>query len=334
MRMHRTGLLILAATLQTACGGGGGGDDGSGNNPPPPPPPATGDAITSANGQQISSGVVTSTLFLKDLGLPDVAGPFIPTAIVGRPAAAKAPLSRAIGDAVRRGITSARAIETISEDTITCSLGGTILITTNLADESTLTEGDVISLVFDACTEDDGTLDGAVDLTITSVTGDVTNPPFSVGIDISIDQVSLVQGDSLVSADGVLNATLSSETSQELGLLLSGTSLTTVVDSETITLSDFTIDEVDDLDTGQYTLTTEGTFDSDALGTYDFATTTIFIGATADFPSEGELVISGAEDTSAHVIALDNVNVRIELDTDGDGSADESMDTTWNDVGG
>jgi hypothetical protein len=332
MRMYRTALLILAAALQTACGGGG-GDDGSGNNPPPPPPPPTGDAITSANGQQISRGVVTSTLFVKDLGLPDVVGPFVPTAIVGRPAAAKSPLSRAIGDAVRRGITSVRAIETTSEDTIDCSLGGTLTITTNLANEDTLTEGDVISLVFDACTQDDGTLDGAVDLTMTSVTGDVANPPFSVGMDISIDQVSLVQGDSFVSADGVLTAILSSETAQDLGLLLSGDSLTTVVDDETITLSDFIMDEVDDLDTGQYSLTVEGTYDSDALGTYDFATTTIFVGASADFPSEGELVISGAEDTSAHVIALDNVNVRIELDTDGDGAADESIDTTWSDVG-
>jgi hypothetical protein len=332
MRMHRTALLILAATLQTACGGGGGGDSGgSGNNPPPPPP--TGDTITSTNGQEISHGVVTSTLFVKDLGLPDVAGPFIPTAIVGRPAAAKAPLSRAIGDAVRRGITSARAIETTSEDTINCSLGGAITITTNIANEGTLTEGDVISLVFDACTEEDGTLDGAVDLTMTSVTGDIANPPFSVGMDISIDQVSLVQGDSFVSADGGLGATLSSETPQDLGLLLSGTSLTTVVDSDTITLSDFIIDEIDDLDTGQYTLTLEGTFDSEALGTYDFATTTNFVGASGDFPSEGELVITGAEDTSAHVIALDNVSVVIELDTDGDGEADESIDTTWSDVG-
>src|SRR4029453_3164691 len=189
-------------------GGGGGGDDsgGSGNNPPPPP--ATGDAITSANGQQISRGVVTSTLFGQDLGLPDVAGPFIPTAIVGRPAAAKAPLSRAIGDAVRRGITSARAIETTSEDTIQCTLGGAITITTNIANEGTLTEGDVVSLGFGECTEEDGTLDGAVDLTMVSVTGDVANPPFTVGMDISIDQVSLVQGDSLVSADGGLDATL------------------------------------------------------------------------------------------------------------------------------
>ena len=331
MRIHRSALLILAAVLQTACGGGGGGDSGS--NPPPPPPP-TGDTITSTNGQSVATGVVTSTLFVKDLGLPDVAGPFVPTAVTGRPEQAKTALNVAIGEGMRRGITALRGIETTSEDTIDCSLGGAITITTNIATDGTLTIGDVVSAVFDACIESDGTLNGAVDLTVNAVTGDVSNPPFSAGLDVSIDQVSLEQGDSLTSANGALGATISSDTPEDLELVLAGTELATSVGDDTIVLRDFTIDEVDDLSGGGYTLVVSGTFESAALGTYDFDTATTLTGSGGDFPSAGELVIHGASDTSAHVIALDDTNVRVELDTNGDGAADESTDMTWADIGG
>src|SRR5262245_8785375 len=105
MRMSRSVLLALAATLQVACGGGGGGDDngGGGNNPPPPPPPpATGDTITSANGMAVSTDVMTTTEFVKDLGLPDAAGPFIPTQVTVRPESAGSILAVGIGGAVRR----------------------------------------------------------------------------------------------------------------------------------------------------------------------------------------------------------------------------------------
>src|SRR5262245_367321 len=84
MRMSRSVLLAVAATLQVACGGGGGGDssnnNGGGNNPPP----ASGDSITTNNGMAVATDVVTSTQFVKDLGLPDAAGPFIPTQVTVR----------------------------------------------------------------------------------------------------------------------------------------------------------------------------------------------------------------------------------------------------------
>src|SRR6185436_2814665 len=119
--------------------------------------------------------------------------------------------------------------------------------TTNIATDGTLTVGDVVSAVFDACIESDGTLNGAVDLTVNAVTGDVSNPPFSAGLDVSIDQVSLEQGDSLTSANGALGATISSDTPEDLELVLAGTELATSVGDDTIVLRDFTIDEVDDL---------------------------------------------------------------------------------------
>lgn len=330
MRMNRSVLLALAAAFQVGCGGGGGG---SSNPPPPPPPPPTGDTITSANGQEVSRSVMASTQFVKDLGLPDVAGGFVPTAIITSAApesTTASPLATAINGAVRRGVQAMRGVQTISEDTIQCSLGGDITITATIADDSgQLTEGDAVSVVFDGCTEAQGTLDGAVDLTVTTVTGALDNPPFSAGLDVNIDAVSLTQEDSVLSAGGTLAATISAQSTSDRDLLLTGTELSTVVDGETVVLSDFSIEETDNLDTGAYTLDMSGTIDSETDGTFDFDTTTIFAGVGGAFPDSGVMVITGADDTSATLTALDNVNVRVDLDTDGDGSPDESSDTTW-----
>ena len=40
------------------------------------------------------------------------------------------------------------------------------------------------------------------------------------------------------------------------------------------------------------------------------------------------MLITG-NDSSARVIAIDNVNVRIEVDANGDGTVDATIDTTW-----
>lgn len=49
----------------------------------------------------------------------------------------------------------------------------------------------------------------------------------------------------------------------------------------------------------------------------------------ADYPISGVLQILGANDTGMIVTALDEVNVQIEVDTDGDGIADVTILTTW-----
>jgi hypothetical protein len=59
-----------------------------------------------------------------------------------------------------------------------------------------------------------------------------------------------------------------------------------------------------------------------------YTTPVQFTGFDVDFPSTGELLVSG-NNSSVRLVALDNVNVRIDLDNDGNGTVDESIQTTW-----
>jgi hypothetical protein len=331
MSMDRSVLLALAAVFVGACGGGGGGDSSSGSNNPPPPPVSSG-SITVDNGDDVARSVVTSAEFVKDFGLPAVAGPVpTPTGVDTQPANARSQFAQVIGNDMRRGITGMRTIAAEPE-VFPCTLGGNIEVTATVATEGALTAGDIVSIVYNSCAETTGTTDGAVDMTVTDSTGEITAPPFSVGLDIVMTGVTLVQDTSTVSADGTFSAVLAAETTEDLSLDLSGPALTTDVRGDGTSLQDFAINESDDLAAGTYTRGYSGTVASDSLGSFDFDTPTSFSGTGGAAPTAGELVITADDGSTAHVTAVDGTNVTIAVDTDGDGADDDVIDTTWEDL--
>jgi hypothetical protein len=78
-----------------------------------------------------------------------------------------------------------------------------------------------------------------------------------------------------------------------------------------------------------YTQTSSGTLNSTLLsGVVSYATPVDFEGSGLDYPDVGEFLVTGSN-SSSRLTAIDNVNVRIDIDTDGNGTTDETIDTTW-----
>ena len=46
----------------------------------------------------------------------------------------------------------------------------------------------------------------------------------------------------------------------------------------------------------------------------------------------GELLVTGANNATLRLIAIDDVNIQIEADYNGDGIIDEIMNTTWGEL--
>ena len=84
-----------------------------------------------------------------------------------------------------------------------------------------------------------------------------------------------------------------------------------------------------------YTLNASGTLDSSRLsGVIRYTTPVTFEGFDANYPQTGELLITG-ENSSARLIAAANgVDVTIEIDSDGDGTVDDTIMTTWTELTG
>jgi len=58
-----------------------------------------------------------------------------------------------------------------------------------------------------------------------------------------------------------------------------------------------------------------------------FRTPIPFQGLDFLYPHTGEKLIKGTEGASLRLLALDSVNVRIEIDADGDGNYETTIDT-------
>ncbi len=97
----------------------------------------------------------------------------------------------------------------------------------------------------------------------------------------------------------------------------------------TETFSDFTLKVIENPNDDSETWDINGTFGNSKLnGAVSFETLHSFV-KTGKFPYEGTLNITGMNNSSVKVIALDEVTVRLEVDEDGDGAIDNPIEVAW-----
>ena len=112
---------------------------------------------------------------------------------------------------------------------------------------------------------------------------------------------------------------------------VSGSSMTVDYNGMSETLSNYSSSQTIDggLQPLPYTLSAAGTLDSTELdGVIQYSTPVTFAGEGLDYPSSGSMLVTGL-DSAARLTALDSVNVTIDVDIDGDGTYDETIETTW-----
>ena len=201
----------------------------------------------------------------------------------------------------------------------------------------TLTEGDVINVDADNC--DDGlgeVLDGLLAFSVDAFEGDLLSGLYNLTMSMTLTDLSVQAAGQTVVSSGDATVMLNTLSAPSVSAEVSGNSLTTQIGSVTESLSGFLSAQT--VDAGQtpapYTLDSSGSLDSSELaGTVSFSTPVTFMGFDTDYPQTGELLVTGAS-SSARLIALDAVNVRVEIDSNGDGTVDDVIDTTWADLTG
>lgn len=323
--MIRAFLVTLSSFLfLSGCGGS------SGSPPPVSPPPggSTGLVITTANAKPAARVAYGSTLqSMETGGLVDDSG------IAGT---SNGGFQKPAGGPSPGSLASILQKIPLGPDTFPCGVSGTQTISGELASLFTLTAGDQINV--DAADCDDGfgeVINGRMEMTVATFSGDLVLGLYLLEMGVvlidfevatAIDTV-LSNGDSLVSID--------TTGLPIFGTGITGNSMTTVTNADSVTMTTFSTAQTVDTSVvpEPYTLTGSGTVDSFQLaGAISYTTPVTFQGAGADYPFAGELLITGADGGTIRLIALDATNVRIETDTNGDGTVDDSEDTTWDDV--
>ncbi len=328
--MKRTYFLISAIALfLSACGGSGGREPAP--NPPPPNGNPSGLIVTTGNAKPAARVAYNATS--ASMGTGGMVGG---GGIVLSPGGLQKPTAP-------RGFTG--VIDSVLQkvpvtQTVGCGidgLTGSQTTTVDFASPGTLTAGDTIVVEFMNCDQGLGeVIDGRLEMTVLVFSGDL----LLTGLYLMDMEVQLIDFQVTTAiADIVSNgdSTVSTDTTGNPVILMSisGNSLSTVTDTNTEIISNFSNSQTVDtsVQPEPYTLDTSGTVDSTQLGgVIDYITPVTFQGAGDGYPFAGELLVTGADGASVRLVALDENNVRIDTDTDGDGVVDNSETTTWDDI--
>ena len=319
--MSRARLSVLSASLLiAAC-------SGSSDQFDSPGPEGGTFNITSANGQtaaQVAWESVVASGELTDLG-----------GSLGFAAAAPDGVSKASLTKPAGLVVSVMQKIPFGPDIFACLSDGSVTISGDIAVPGTLTADDTFTVVYTLCDEGTGeVVDGLVEFTVGDFTGELLAGAYMLSMDAVVTNLQVLTGTDTLTSTGDATVTLDTMVSQFVEAGTSGTSMTTDSNASSATIMSFQSHQT--LDGNQqnlpYTISASGRLDTTKLGgIVSYSTPVEFSGAGTDFPSEGVLLVEGTN-SLARLTAVDNVSVTIELDINGDGVTDETVNTTWVDL--
>ena len=321
--MSRARLSILsAAVFIAACDGSA--DQFSGTDPN-----AGSFDITTQNGLQATKVAWEAALASGEL--TDLGGGF------GLSAAAPGGVSKATLSQPTGLVASVMQQVPFGPIVVDCIPPGTITISGDIADPlmQTLAANDTFSIQYAMCDQGTGeVIDGLVDFTVGDFTGSLQTGAYMLSMAAIVTNLQLMTDNGTSTSSGDATVTLDTMDAPFVYAGSSGTSMTTDTNASSETIMNYQSAQTVDGNEQNlpYTLFAVGLLDSTQLaGIVRYSTPVELSGEGTAYPSAGVLLVEGSN-SSARLTAVDNVNVTIELDLNGNGETDQTINTTWADL--
>lgn len=333
-KMFRTTVRATALGLGVALGlagcGGGGGDAGS----PAVPAPGNGLAISSSNYAAVAQSTVSSMGYLGDTS----------GVVTGAEVSSKPQLLPLAVEQAKRGLARLQSGGAVlsgvqTSEVVPCSQGGSLTLVINDAgNNGRLDAGDGITIDAAACIEQGVKIQGRIALTVQSLTGVYDSNNYSATVAMTLTGFVVTTGSDTAQGDGSITVTLGSTPAgvTDIGLdvpslALSGTeagqAYSTKLTGVHMALRNETVGGV-----ARTSLTYTGALSSSAFGSRDVQISTpqtLLVQGSDDFPSSGQLLVTGSGGSKLRLTALSKTQVKLELDADGDGTYETSATKTW-----
>ncbi len=318
MKKHSLGLLAVAV-LASACGGGSSGFGGA-------EPVSDSFGIDSGNGVAATrhsyEAAIASGGFAEFGGPAGVSSAPVDGYAVARQALTPEDLALDVISLIPFG----PVVEPCLGGTGTVSLSG------DIASPDTLTAGDFFHVEYEVCDDGQGeVIDGIIDLTVTDFSGDLFLGTYLVAMDAVVDTLTVSTATDELTADGDASIALDTSLLPFVATSVSGSRMTQSSNAGTEILTNFQSEQT--LDGNQepapYTMGASGVLDSSLLpGSVTYRTETEFSGFVPGYPDEGTLLVQG-DSSTARLVVVDENNVRVDIDSNGDGTVDHTFDLTW-----
>ncbi|WP_233800700.1 hypothetical protein [Paraburkholderia sp. HP33-1] len=328
---------LFSACLLVACGGGGGGTSAS-NSSSNSNSAATG-VITTTNAQD---AVAYAYSGVQDLGTQSstgaslAAGVSIETPTAGLISASLSQLYKGLGvqpvNNLVAGVTTGSSAS--------CASGGTISVSVTEATPGIVSNGDSMTITATNCSENGEVINGQLAYGFSNISGTIgSSTAWSATLTLNYTNLTLQSGGVTIGANGDMSLGYNQTDSQDATAVVSGSSLQmnltqsggTVI-SRTLTAYSFNGSISGSTNTSSANFTLTGS--SPALGSvnYTVKTTTAFQAVSGANPSVGSMTVTAANNSTATLTAIDSTNVRIDIDSNGDGVIDQTINTTWADL--
>jgi len=145
----------------------------------------------------------------------------------------------------------------------------------------------------------------------------------------------VTEGGETASATGTINIEIDTTDPLVTTIAVSTSTLVTTSAGTEEVLTNFTVEITEDASTFPVAVTTETSFtiSSPRIGGSVTVSTSLSLQSIGEeYPFVGELRIEGADGAVIVMIALDANTVRLEIDIDGDGATDDTIDLTWDEL--
>lgn len=239
--------------------------------------------------------------------------------------AAKVGLSRLGGGAVSYLL--------IEKETLPCAVSGSVTVWGNIAAPDTLTAGDVINVDSDMCDDgDDEIIDGLLAMKIVSFQGDIYTSDFLLGVDMIFANFMVTESGESTALNGDIGVTLDMRTPAMAKIDVFGDSFTISGMGKTQSISDFSNSYTEDSSEfpSVWTYNGKGTVGcSEFVGTVSYLTPANFEALGENYPHTGQLLVTGANNATLRLIAIDATYIQIDADYDGDEIIDQTLNMTW-----
>ena len=309
-------LVVFASFGLTACGGGG--DDDGGTTPSAQSAitvsiPTAPVAISAANAEAVAAEVLSSSA-------GDVAGsvPAVPFNAAGATtqSGAWSPQTASQFAMQRMQIDAVAGDDAVTNVKQPCSGGGNVDIDDN---------GTSGSVTFEECIENGTVIKGSIDAS------NIVDSPTQQSITLFFRGFSITAGSDYLAVDGDIRMSISVDGAGVQTQTLSGNRFASQFNGEAFELTQFNLTSVYDPGAGTTTETTNLTYASTSMGgSVTIQTVTPFVTNLGDlYPSSGQMVATGSNGSKCRLTALNNVDVLLEVDADGVGGYETTINTTW-----
>ena len=315
---------VAALCFLVSCGGGGGGDGGRNTN--------SGGPITTQNAPLVASGAQSAISESSDGGASGT--DFFVASVSGGPDKDFNLADLAIDQVLRLRKSQSTGLLTPSATTL-CSGGGEVVDTISDNDfNGEFTSGDAVSLSFNNCVEEGVLFNGIFTIALNGLSGDPAAGDYSLNVAVTFNNFVISGVGESGEIDGSLTVSANRSGSIEtITVSSSGLSLKDTASGQTLTLNGFTVTETYNDTAGGYTISVTGTFNDSRVG-FNVTATTITSLAASGFtdPTSGIIKLTAGDGTSVTLTATGGDSVRLDVDTNGDGTTDSTIITSWTEL--